>query len=99
MGKRSIALALYIISVNACDMVSVNLFRDEDAPRFIKGFWILFGALLLTIVLFLFQRYHLMYVNRKRAETTQHWTDEDWRKYNETTKDEGDERLDFRFCY
>ncbi|KAG0094369.1 hypothetical protein BGZ93_007316 [Podila epicladia] len=99
VGKRSIALALYIISVNACDMVSVNLFRDEDAPRFIRGFWILFGALLLTIVLFLFQRYHLMYVNRKRAETTRHWTDEDWKKYNETTKDEGDERLDFRFCY
>ncbi|KAF9395313.1 hypothetical protein CPC16_008673 [Podila verticillata] len=92
VGKRSIALALYIISVNACDMVS-------DAPRFIRGFWILFGALLLTIVLFLFQRWHLMYVNRKRSETTRHWTDEDWKSYNETTKDEGDERLDFRFCY
>ncbi|KAF9581404.1 hypothetical protein BGW38_001599 [Lunasporangiospora selenospora] len=99
VGKRSIALAMYIISVNACDMVSVNLFRDEDAPRFIRGFWILFGALLLTIFLFIFQRYHLMHINRKREEKTRYWTDEDWKHYNETTKDEGDDRLDFRFHY
>ncbi|KAF8933569.1 hypothetical protein BGZ58_006252 [Dissophora ornata] len=70
VGKRSVALAMYIISVNACDMVSVNLFRDEDAPRFITGFWILFGALLLTIVLFIFQRYHLMWLNKHREEKT-----------------------------
>ncbi|KAF9939470.1 hypothetical protein BGZ65_010439 [Modicella reniformis] len=62
VGKRSIALAMYIISVNACDMVSVNLFRDEDTPRFITGFWILFGALLLTTVLFILQRYHLTWI-------------------------------------
>ncbi|KAK5822416.1 major facilitator superfamily domain-containing protein [Linnemannia elongata] len=99
VGKRSIALAMYIISVNACDMVSVNLFRDEDAPRFIRGFWILFGALLLTIVLFIFQRYHLMYINRKRDEKTKDWTSEDWRHYNETTKDEGDDHLSFRYNY
>lgn len=90
---------MYIISVNACDMVSVNLFRDEDAPRFIRGFWILFGALLLTIALFIFQRYHLMYVNRKREEKTKTWTSEDWRHYNETTKDEGDDHLSFRYNY
>ncbi|KAF9986482.1 hypothetical protein BGZ75_001785 [Mortierella antarctica] len=99
VGKRSIALAMYIISVNACDMVSVNLFRDEDAPRFITGFWILFGALLLTIVLFIFQRYHLMWINRKREEKTRYWTEEDWRLYNETTKDEGDDHLSFRYSY
>ncbi|KAF9350968.1 hypothetical protein BGX34_000895 [Mortierella sp. NVP85] len=99
VGKRSIALALYIISVNACDMVSVNLFRDEDAPRFITGFWILFGALLLTIVLFIFQRYHLMWVNKKRDEKTRNWTDADWQHYNETTTDEGDDHLSFRYSY
>jgi len=80
-------------------MVSVNLFRDEDAPRFITGFWILFGALLLTIVLFIFQRYHLMWVNKKRDEKTRHWTDADWQHYNETTTDEGDDHLSFRYSY
>ncbi|KAF9897449.1 hypothetical protein BX616_005573 [Lobosporangium transversale] len=98
-GKRSIALALYIISVNACDMVSVNLFRDEDAPRFITAFWILFGALLVTIVLFIFQRYHLMWINKRRDEKTKNWTEQDWKNYNETTKDEGDDHLSFRFSY
>ncbi|KAG0240597.1 hypothetical protein BGX31_001848 [Mortierella sp. GBA43] len=99
IGKRSIALAMYIISVNACDMVSVNLFRDEDAPRFIRGFWILFGALLLTIVLFIFQRYHLMWINKKRDEKTKNWTEADWKHYNDTTQDEGDDHLSFRYTY
>ncbi|KAF9999760.1 hypothetical protein BGZ80_008478 [Entomortierella chlamydospora] len=54
VGKRSIALTLYTIAVNACDMVSVNLFSGQDAQRFIRGFWILFGALLATIVLSIF---------------------------------------------
>ncbi|KAF9182745.1 hypothetical protein BGZ51_008731 [Haplosporangium sp. Z 767] len=99
VGKRSIALAMYIISVNACDMVSVNLFRDEDAPRFITGFWILFGALLLTIALFIFQRYHLMWINRRRDERTRNWTVDDWQHYNDTTTDEGDDHLSFRYTY
>ncbi|KAF9356184.1 hypothetical protein BGX26_005614 [Mortierella sp. AD094] len=99
VGKRSIALAFYIISVNACDMVSVNLFRDQDTPRFITGFWILFGALLATIVLFIFQRYHLMWINKRRSEKTRNWTDADWQHYNETTTDEGDDHLSFRYSY
>ncbi|KAF9430264.1 hypothetical protein BGZ76_000901 [Entomortierella beljakovae] len=99
VGKRSIALAMYIIAVNACDMVSVNMFRDADAPRFFTAFWILFGALLLTIVLFIFQRYHLMWINKRREEKTKNWTEADWHHYNDTTKDEGDDHLSFRYSY
>ncbi|KAF9198622.1 hypothetical protein BGZ49_000503 [Haplosporangium sp. Z 27] len=99
VGKRSIALALYIVSVNVSDMVSVNLFRDKDAPRFITGFWVLFGALLLTIVLFIFQRYYLMWINKSREEKTRNWNEADWQHYNETTTDEGDDHLSFRYSY
>ncbi|KAF9181658.1 hypothetical protein BGZ51_007654 [Haplosporangium sp. Z 767] len=99
IGKRSIALAMYIMSVNLTAIVGTNIFRSKDAPRFITGMWVLFGSLLITISLFIFQRYHLMYINRKRARITKDWTPDDWKHYDETTKDVGDDRLDFVYSY
>ncbi|KAF9162783.1 hypothetical protein DFQ26_003242 [Actinomortierella ambigua] len=99
VGKRSIALALYIISVNLCDIPGANVFRAEHAPRFIPGMWVLFSVLVITALLFLFQRYHLMWVNKKRDEQTKGWTEADWDHYYVTTTHVGDDRLDFRFTY
>ncbi|KAF8938710.1 major facilitator superfamily domain-containing protein [Dissophora ornata] len=99
VGKRTIALAMYIISVNITAIAGTNVFRSKDAPRFITGMWILFGSLVITIALFIFQRYHLININKKRARITKDWTAEDWRHYDETTKDVGDDRLDFVFSY
>ncbi|KAF9973025.1 hypothetical protein BGZ73_003775 [Actinomortierella ambigua] len=99
IGKRSIALALYIISVNLCDIPGANVFRAEHAPRFIPGMWVLFSVLIITALLFLFQRYHLMWVNKKRDEQTKGWTEADWDHYYATTTHVGDDRLDFRFTY
>ncbi|KAG0229894.1 hypothetical protein BGW42_001295 [Actinomortierella wolfii] len=99
IGKRSIALAMYIISVNLCDIPGANVFRAEHAPRFIPGMWILFSVLVITALLFLFQRYHLKWVNRKRDLLTKDWTEADWEHYYATTTDVGDDRLDFRYTY
>ncbi|KAK5827951.1 major facilitator superfamily domain-containing protein [Linnemannia elongata] len=97
VGKRTIALAMYIISVNLTAIAGANVFRNNDAPRFISGMWVLFASLVITITLFIFQRYHLLYINRKRALATKDWTAEDWKHYDETTTDIGDDRLDFVF--
>ncbi|KAG0256751.1 hypothetical protein BG011_004328 [Mortierella polycephala] len=99
IGKRSIALAMYIMSVNLTSIAGTNIFRSKSAPRFITGMWILFGSLIITISLFIFQRYHLMYINRKRARITKNWTLDDWKHYDETTEDVGDDRLDFVYSY
>ncbi|KAG0356950.1 major facilitator superfamily domain-containing protein [Gamsiella multidivaricata] len=99
VGKRTIALAMYIISVNITAIAGSNVFRSKDAPRFFTGMWILFGSLIITILLFIFQRYHFIYLNKKRASITKGWTADDWRHYNETTKDVGDDRLDFVYSY
>ncbi|KAG0021539.1 hypothetical protein BGZ81_008888 [Podila clonocystis] len=98
-GKRTIALAMYIMSVNLTAIAGSNVFRANAAPRFITGMWILFGSLAITIVLFIFQRYHFRYLNAKRAKITKDWTDQDWRNYNTTTTDHGDDRLDFVYTY
>ncbi|KAF9426306.1 hypothetical protein BGZ76_002819 [Entomortierella beljakovae] len=99
IGKRTIALAMYIMSVNLTAIPGSNVFRAKDAPRFIPGMWVLFGSLILTASLFIFQRYHLKYINTKRARITKDWTAEDWRYYDETTEDVGDDRLDFVYSY
>ncbi|KAF9586105.1 hypothetical protein BGW38_009640 [Lunasporangiospora selenospora] len=99
VGKRTIALAMYIISVNITAIAGTNVFRAEYAPRFIGGMWILFGSLIITILLFIFQRYHLRGINKKRAKITANWTLEDWKHYNETTDHIGDDRLDYVYCY
>ncbi|KAF9347647.1 hypothetical protein BGX26_000887 [Mortierella sp. AD094] len=99
VGKRTIALAMYIMSVNLTAIPGANIFRAKDAPRFISGMWICFGSLILTALLFIFQRYHLKYINAKRARITKGWTTEDWKHYDETTKDVGDDRLEFIYSY
>ncbi|KAF9174504.1 hypothetical protein BGX21_000555 [Mortierella sp. AD011] len=99
VGKRTIALAMYIMSVNLTAIPGANVFRSKDAPRFISGMWVCFGSLIITTLLFIFQRYHLKYINTKRARITKDWTNEDWRHYDETTKDVGDDRLDFVYSY
>ncbi|KAF9975199.1 hypothetical protein BGZ73_001228 [Actinomortierella ambigua] len=99
VGKRTIALAMYIMSVNLCAIPGANIFRAKWAPRFIPGMWILFGSLVITTTLFIFQRSHLAWHNKRREQITKDWTEADWENYNATTTDEGDSRLDFRYTY
>jgi len=87
------------VSVNLTGIAGSNVFRANAAPRFITGMWILFGSLAITISLFIFQRYHFRHLNAKRARITRDWTDDDWRNYNATTTDHGDDRLDFVYTY
>ncbi|KAG0235622.1 hypothetical protein BGW41_000723 [Actinomortierella wolfii] len=99
VGKRTIALAMYIMSVNLAAIPGANIFRAKWAPRFIPGMWILFGSLVITALLFVFQRFHLAWHNKRREEITKNWTAADWEQYNNTTTDYGDSRLDFRYTY
>ncbi|KAF9399142.1 hypothetical protein BGZ94_005804 [Podila epigama] len=98
-GKRTIALAMYIMCVNLTGIAGANMARAEHAPRFITSTWIMFGSLLLTIALFISHRFRLRRLNNKRAKITANWTEADWKNYNETTKDRGDDRLDFVYSY
>ncbi|KAG0303616.1 hypothetical protein BGZ98_006475 [Dissophora globulifera] len=97
--NRTIALAMYIISVNITSIVGANVFRAKDAPRFFTGMWIIFGSLVITFFLFIFQRFHLIHLNKKRARITKDWTEVEWKHYNDTTKDVGDDRLDFVYTH
>ncbi|KAG0267907.1 hypothetical protein DFQ27_007984 [Actinomortierella ambigua] len=99
VGKRTIALAMYIMGVNLAAIPGANIFRAQWAPRFIPGMWVLFGSLTFTVFLFIFQRFHLDWHNKRREKITKDWTEADWENYNATTTDRGDSRLDFRYTF
>jgi len=90
---------MYIMSVNLTAIAGANVFRANAAPRFITGMWVLFGALVITMSLFIFQRFYLKHLNTKRAKITKDWTPENWKHYDETTTHVGDDRLDFVYSY
>ncbi|ORY03346.1 MFS general substrate transporter [Basidiobolus meristosporus CBS 931.73] len=99
MGKRSIGLAMYIMSVNINGLVSSQIYRDDDKPRFHRGNWVLIGLAVLAILLFIAQRYHYIYLNRQRERKWNSMSQEERNNYLLNTKDVGNDRLDFRFTY
>ncbi|ORX81465.1 MFS general substrate transporter [Basidiobolus meristosporus CBS 931.73] len=99
MGKRSMALAMYIMSVNINGLLSSQIYRDDDKPRFHRGNWINIGLTFFTIILFIAQRYHYIFLNRKREQRWNAMSEEARQEYLDTTKDVGSDRLDFRFTY
>ncbi|KAK9709664.1 hypothetical protein K7432_008886, partial [Basidiobolus ranarum] len=99
MGKRSIALAMYIMSVNINGLASSQIYRDDDKPRFHRGNWIIIGLAILTIILFIAQRYHYIFLNRRREKIWNSMSEEDKKEYIQTTHHIGNDRLDFRFTY
>ncbi|ORY00048.1 MFS general substrate transporter [Basidiobolus meristosporus CBS 931.73] len=99
MGKRSIALAMYIMSVNINGLISSQIYRDDDKPRFHRGNWINIGIASFSILLFLAQRHHYVYLDRKRDRIWNSMTEEERKHYALTTHHVGNDRLDFRFSY
>ncbi|KAK9679932.1 hypothetical protein K7432_016104 [Basidiobolus ranarum] len=99
MGKRSIGLAMYIMSVNINGLVGSQIYRDDDKPRFHRGNWINIGLAFFTILLFIGQRYRYVVLNRRRDLIWNSMSAEDKKVYNQTTQHVGNDRLDFRFTY
>ncbi|KAK9704497.1 hypothetical protein K7432_010157 [Basidiobolus ranarum] len=99
LGKRSIGLAMYIMSVNINALAGSQIYRDDDKPRFHRGNWINIGLGFLTILLFIAQRYHYIALNRRRDRIWNSMSAEAKKEYNQTTQHVGNDRLDFRFTY
>lgn len=69
----------------------------DDSPRFHKGNWINFGLLAAASLLFVLQRTRYAWTNKSRTVKWNGFTDEQKKEYSKTTKDEGSNRLDFKF--
>ena len=78
-------------------IISANIYRDDDKPEYKRGNRVLLGITCWNIVLYLGVKMYYVYKNRTRERRWSSMTQEQRSKYLETTTDEGNKKLDFRF--
>ncbi|TCD62157.1 hypothetical protein EIP91_007285 [Steccherinum ochraceum] len=76
-----------------------NIYRTDDAPLYRRGNRVLISLAVMNIVLYLFTYVFYRSINAKRAKIWDAWTPEQRQEYLDTTKDKGNERLNFRYVY
>lgn len=79
------------------NIVSANIYRADDAPLYRRGNRDLLAIVSVNIVWYLFTKTYYVLRNRQRDRKWNAMTQEDKLHYLETTTDEGNKRLDFRF--
>lgn len=96
---RTVSAAVYNMSVQACGIIASNVYVESDAPRYKKGNRVLLGTAAMNIALFLLVKVYYVLRNKSRDKKWDALTEEQKREYIDTTTDEGNKRLDFRFAH
>ncbi|KAI0840524.1 MFS general substrate transporter [Hypoxylon sp. FL0890] len=96
---RAVSAALYNMFVQSGNIIASNIYRDDDKPLYRRGNRILLGITVFNIVLFYFVKAFYIWRNKLRDRKWNAMTPEEQENYVLTTKDEGMQRLDFRFAH
>jgi hypothetical protein len=96
---RTVASALYNMFVQASNIISANIYRDDDKPLYRRGNKVLLGIVAWNFVAFVGAKVYYVVVNRKREAVWGNMSKEEKDAYLDTTKDKGNKRLDFRFAH
>jgi hypothetical protein len=96
---RTISAAFYNMCVQVGNVISANIYRADDAPLYHRGNTVLFALSILSLALFLFAKGYYVWENARREKKWSRMNAEEREEYIETTKDEGNKRLDFRFAH
>lgn len=96
---RTISAAIYNCAVQVGNVYSANIYRADDAPLYHRGNNALIGINILAIVLFLGTKVYYMWRNKRREAVWGAMSEEERKVYLDTTTDEGNKRLDFRFAH
>ncbi|KAF4612208.1 hypothetical protein D9613_004092 [Agrocybe pediades] len=96
---RTISASLYNMFVQLAAIVSANIYRKDDKPLYKRGNRDLIAICCMNISLYIFCFFFYRTINARRDKTWNSWTPEQRKEYLETTKDQGNKRMDFRFAY
>jgi hypothetical protein len=94
---RTVGSSLYNMAVQASNIFSSQIYRQDDKPYYYTGNKALLGVLAWNICIFILAK---VYYIRKNNERDKIWTSmsrEERVHYLKTTSDKGNKRLDFRF--
>nr|UYO77175.1 major facilitator superfamily transporter (MSF) [Trichoderma calamagrostidis] len=96
---RAVSAALYNMFVQSGNIISSNIYRDDDEPLYRRGNKILLGINCFNIVLFYLVKAFYVWRNSVRDKKWNAMTKEEQDDYSLNTTDEGMKRLDFRFVH
>ncbi|GKT70222.1 LOW QUALITY PROTEIN: phthalate transporter [Colletotrichum tofieldiae] len=113
--SRTVSAACYNMFVQTSGIISSNIYRSgfhtlmlmlhcayinsDDAPLYKRGNQSLLGIVCMNLVLYPLVKSYYVYRNKKRDKTWNGMSEAQRLAYLETTKDEGNKRLDFRFSH
>lgn len=96
---RAVLAALVNIFSQTGGIISANIYRTDDAPKYHRGNTQLIGIAFGCIGAIIFARLYYPFRNRQKQAAWDKLTEEEQEHYPKTTTDEGNKRLDFRFVY
>ncbi|KAF3065026.1 hypothetical protein GL218_01211 [Daldinia childiae] len=96
---RAVSAALYNMFVQSGNIIASNIYRDDDQPLYRRGNRVLLGITVFNIVIFYVVKAFYIWRNKLRDARWNSMTQEEQENYILTTKDEGMQRLDFRFVH
>ncbi|KAL6872207.1 major facilitator superfamily transporter [Trichoderma longibrachiatum] len=96
---RAVSAALYNMFVQSGNIISSNIYRDDDQPLYRRGNRILLAINCFNIVLFYAVKVFYIWRNKVRERKWNAMTKEEQEDYSLNTTDEGMKRLDFRFVH
>lgn len=96
---RAVSAALYNMFVQSGNIIASNIYREDDSPLYRRGNKILLGVCCFNVVLFYLVKAFYVWRNKVRARRWDAMTAEEREDYLLNTKDEGQQRLDFRFVH
>lgn len=83
----------------AAGIISSNIYRADDSPKYRRGNKQLVAIVSGNIVIYILVGLYYRWVNWRRDKIWNSFSDEQKKEYVDTTKVEGNNRLDFRFAY
>ena len=96
---RTVGSAIYNMSVQASNVIASNIYRNDDKPLYRRGNKYLLGILAWNVVFIIAIKGYYMWRNKSRDKKWDAMTDDERQHYLQTTTDEGNKRLDFRFAH
>ncbi|KAL2264254.1 hypothetical protein VTK26DRAFT_9030 [Humicola hyalothermophila] len=99
VGTRTVASAVYNMSVQAGHVAYSFIYQDHDKPYYRNGNTKLFILNIVSVLLFLFTKAYYIWRNKQKDRIWNAMSEEERIDYIKNSKVKGCKRLDFRFAH
>lgn len=95
--NRALSASFFNITIQLSGLIGGNIYQQDDAPLYHRGNKILLGFAAFNIVFFSLSKLYYQFRNKKRDKIWNTMTIDQKIEYLNTTTEEANKRLDFRF--